>query len=117
MGLENEDAAVEKYVPYKNNKCNVFYCGFCVNPGLPFLGASPDRIIYDTNANQFILMEIKTLSKAMELNYKLKEAIEKKLAPFLHYKLINNNVEIRLNKNSSHYYQIIGQLAITGLKF
>ena len=54
FGKENEDVASQLYVQYQNSHgspgTKVFHCGLVINPHFPWLGASPDRLVYDHNA-------------------------------------------------------------------
>ena len=46
--------ASQLYIPWKNVHgspgTKVFNCGLVINPHFPWLGASPDRLVYDPNA-------------------------------------------------------------------
>ncbi|XP_031348053.1 uncharacterized protein LOC116174268 [Photinus pyralis] len=70
LGLANEERALEKYKISKNlvgeEISKVFDVGLVVNPGCPFLGATPDKLVQFTSGNN-VLIEIKTLTKAMKL--------------------------------------------------
>ena len=112
-GLINEDFACQKYLD-ENQYFKAYKCGFCRNVGFPCVGASPDRVVYDFNLGAYILLEIKTLSKAKELKLGIRDAILQKRCTFLH---INKEGKIQLKIKSNHYIQIQGQLAITGLEF
>lgn len=58
FGLENEPVAAKLYLEISGN--NVYLCGFVINPSIPYLGASPDRKIFDPNSTpQYGLLEIK----------------------------------------------------------
>ena len=54
FGKENEDVVSQLYVQYQNSHCSpgtkVFHCSLVINPHFPWLGASPDRLVYDPNA-------------------------------------------------------------------
>lgn len=57
-GLEHESEAAQSYV--NTRFVNVYRTGFVINPGCPFLGASPDFLVYDPTRNEvFGLLEIK----------------------------------------------------------
>lgn len=106
-GLENEASAINKYKDLQN--VEVFPIGLCVNPSVPFLGASPDGLVLDKTTGEHGLVEIKTLAKAMEEGLSLEEAINQKKAPFLKAG--------KLNHRHKYYNQIQGQLGVTGLKW
>ena len=58
-GLEHESEAAQSYVNTKF--VNVYRTRFVVNLGCPFLGASPDFLVYDPTCNEvFGLLEIKS---------------------------------------------------------
>ena len=54
FGKENEDVASQLYVQNQNSHgspgTKVFHGGFVINPHFPWLGASPGRLVYDSNA-------------------------------------------------------------------
>jgi hypothetical protein len=110
VGIENEDVVLQKYTIQKNGTVEIFKCGFVVNPGVPFIGASPDGIVYDKEQKVFGLIEIKTLAKAMEMGLGIRQAIEQKKATFL-------SRSLTLKKTHRYYMQVQGQLAVTGLKW
>lgn len=113
LGKNNEDAAVTKYLTINPNY-KAFPCGLCVNPGVPFLAASPDRVIFDSTSETYHLLEIKTLAKGgITEHLNIRDCINAGYADFL--KCINGVVSLK--ENHSHYYQIQGQLALTGLQY
>ncbi|KAM9458682.1 uncharacterized protein ACWYII_010642 [Salvelinus alpinus] len=59
-GLAMEPVAVQEYCTLKN--VNFFPCGFVVHPDAPWLGSSPDGIIFDPS----IILSTCTLSLAMD---------------------------------------------------
>lgn len=114
LGFDNEETATMKYLTVYPHY-TAFRCGLCVNPGIPFLCTSPDRLIYDTNSKTCHLLEIKTLAKGgLVEKLSIKECIKNGYADFLNSTNDNN---FYLKENHSHYYQIQGQLALTGLPF
>jgi hypothetical protein len=113
IGLDNEPAATSKYLQV-NTSYSCEECGIVVNPGIPCLGATPDRIVKDKSGQVIGLLEIKTLSKCKCENIPtITEAIEKGMANFLKH----TNGFICIKENSNQFYQIMGQLALTGLTF
>lgn len=112
LGLENEEFACAKYLSLpQNQKCSLFKTGLCINPGIPCLGASCDRIVQREDGEIGIL-EIKTLSKAKIHNYTMQEAIDYKCAPWID---VTTNNSFFVKPNCNHMYQVHGQMAITGL--
>lgn len=101
-GLELEPKAAEVYA---NNKgANCYPIGLVINPSCPHLATSPDRLIYDPNApedQKWGLLEIKC---PMKTSYKDCDYLRNRA----------NNNEFTLKKNHEYYYQITGQLGLTG---
>ena len=57
-GLAMEPVAVQEYCTLKN--VNFFPCGFVVHPDAPWLGSSPDGIIFDPSVRpHFGFLEVK----------------------------------------------------------
>lgn len=101
-GLDHENDAAVEYSTHK--LVNIRACGFVINPDAPFLGASPDRIVYDpSELNSFGLLEIKCPLKD---SYKESSFLKE-----------NGDGTYSLRQSHAYYTQIIGQLAITGLKW
>ena len=100
-GLPNEGSAAATYAESKG--VNVRRSGFVINPGCPHLGASPDYIVFDPNENDdpFGLMEAKCL-----------QCLSVRSAKCL--RLVNG--ELKLRKTHEYYYQIQGQLGLTGMQ-
>ena len=101
-GLEHEWDAAVKYSEVRG--CNAYRVGFVINPGFPFMGASPDFLIYDPQnvAEPFGLLEIKcpqctTIREAKYL------------------KVVNG--QLKLKKVHAYYHQVQGQMGITGLRW
>lgn len=103
FGLENEENAVHRYLKKKNSAVSVYHCGLCVNPGVPVLGATPDRVVQE--GHSFGLLEIKTLAASKDRGEHLEEAIA--VAPFL-----KNGT---LRQSHKYFYQVQGQMALSGL--
>lgn len=100
FGLENEPVAAKLYSELTGN--NIYLCGFIINPGIPYLEASPDRKVFDPNStSQFGLLEIK---------YPDKDYFQE--CPYL--KLTNDGTHT-LKRTHQYYYQVMGQMALTGL--
>ncbi|CAN7943520.1 unnamed protein product [Ixodes hexagonus] len=107
MGKDNEPHALARYKQARG--VTIYPVGLCVNPGISVLGASPDGLVWDPDVEQWGLVEVKTLAKAMEEGLTVKEAISKDMVPYLKDGVLKSN-----HKNN---LQIQGQLAITGLKW
>ena len=100
-GLAHEGEAAMIYADSK--AANVKRTGFVINPGCPYLGASPDYIVFDpTSVDAFGLLEIKCLQCSSTVETKC-------------LKIFNG--QLKLRKTHEYYYQIEGQLGVTGLKW
>ncbi|XP_072142134.1 uncharacterized protein [Dermacentor andersoni] len=104
-GLRNEDAAVQRYIEKRKVPVRIYCCGLCVNPGVPVLGATPDRVVEE--GREFGFLEIKTLSAAKERGDELENAVN--TASYL-----KNGV---LKPTHKYFYQVQGQMALTGLSW
>ena len=103
-GLESEPTAATAYATYKDSKVNLYPCGVVVSVTSPWLGASPDRKVYNPEMYPpFGLLEIKCpqVDSVLEAQYLTKD---------------DNNV-LKLKRTHPYYYQILTQLAVTGLQW
>ncbi|KAJ0061630.1 hypothetical protein NL108_005749, partial [Boleophthalmus pectinirostris] len=96
-GLELEADAIWEYCQIK--RLDYYKCGFVVHPDAPWLGASPDGIVFDPS-EQFGLVEIKCPN--------IKSYVD---APYL--KVIYGTLKLKLSH--AYYWQIQVQLLITGM--
>ena len=106
-GKLNQDTARKLFVQ-KHGKC-VHDCGFCVNPEFPFLGATPDGKVCDSG--ECGILEIKCPYPARDMTFE--EATQR----FPEFCLINAGDSFKLDRTHPYYYQIQGQLMITGTAF
>ncbi len=102
-GLEHENEAAKTYVDATGN--NVYLCGIVINPSAPYLACSPDRRFFDkleSGSEQFGLLEIKCpqATSFIEMPY-----------------LIQLNDKFHLKQTHMYYYQIQGQMGLTGAKW
>ncbi|CAI6374568.1 unnamed protein product [Macrosiphum euphorbiae] len=102
-GIENESLARTRFQDLTG--MTVKLCGLFTDNEYPYLAASPDGLIDDNT-----IVEIKCPYTARDIN-SAKEAIENKL---LQYCIVNKEGNIKLKKEHPYFYQIIGQLRITG---
>lgn len=118
-GREMEDTVANYYKIHKNrNECpgTEIYCsGLVVNPQYPWLGASPDRIVYDPTSNPCIGgLECKFISSAKGLSpmqvYHAKKQNKKSFCLELEGCL-------SLKTTHKYYYQIQGQCAIANFSW
>lgn len=103
-GSDNEDNALNDFM--KIVGITVKSCGLFVHRNYPFLAASPDGLIADDG-----IVEIKCPYKAR--NLLPEDAIEQKLIQFATF--VDGN--FRLKRSDKYYYQVQGQLFVTGRKF
>lgn len=108
VGLENEEGAIARYKEKKD--VDVFEVGLCVNPGIPMLGASPDGLVWDKHVKEYGLVEVKTASRAMEEGIRTLAEIKKR-------NMVKYLKDGCLDVNHNYYYQIVGQLGISGLQW
>ncbi|XP_063052546.1 uncharacterized protein LOC134447153 isoform X1 [Engraulis encrasicolus] len=100
-GLEREPQVLEHYAQVCN--VNVGRCGLVIHPQAPHLGASPDARVYDPNEIPcFGLAEVKcpAISNITQAG---------------HVKITNGKA--KLKRNHKYYWQVQGQLAVTGLSW
>ncbi|CAN7996268.1 unnamed protein product [Ixodes hexagonus] len=106
-GLQNEAAALKRYKA--KQKVKVFGVGLCVNPGLHMLGASPDGLVWDEDIQEYGLVEVKTVSRAIDARLTtFEEVMGRGFVEFI-------RADKSVDKKHKHYHQMTGQLAVTGL--
>ncbi|CAN7946809.1 unnamed protein product [Ixodes hexagonus] len=106
-GIEKEPVARQSFVDIealKHTDFNVAKSGLVVNPLWPYLGASPDGIVSCACCPQAVL-EIKC-------SYKYRH---------VHLSTVNDkdfylDEDMTLQEDHAHYFQIQGQMALTGLQ-
>src|SRR6056300_1384636 len=87
-----------------SNTVNVIPSGIVINPWCPWLAASPDRKVYNPNRDSpFGLLEIKcpVVESVSEVDYLQKI----------------DDQRYQLKENHNYFYQILMQLAVTGLEW
>ncbi|XP_063043972.1 uncharacterized protein LOC134438351 [Engraulis encrasicolus] len=100
-GSELEFDAAKEYV--KCNNVNYTPCGLVIHPQAPWLGASPDGLVYDPTATPCHgLVEIKCPNVKSYIDCK-----------YLHM----CNGTFTLKKSHAYFWQIQGQLLITGMEW
>ncbi|XP_020896110.2 uncharacterized protein LOC110235034 [Exaiptasia diaphana] len=112
-GRENEDVAVQVYRGLGDYKMvKIFPCGFYISPEDSFLGATPDRVVYDPLARHpWGILEVKC-----PYSVKKKTAIQaaKEVKTFM---CREENGLLFLKESDPYYYQVQGQMGITGAKW
>lgn len=100
-GLEMEADAIWEYCQMK--RVNHYPCGFVIHPDAPWLGASPDGLIFDPSEPcQFGLIEIKCPN--------VKSYVD---CPYLKMSL----GKLELKQTHAYYSQVQGQMLITGINW
>lgn len=98
-GLNMEAAALKDYATMKN--VNLTQCGLVIHPEAPWLGATPDGLVYDPlERPAFGLVEIKcpNAQSFVDCGY-----------------LTVQQGQHKLKESHSYYWQVQGQLLITGM--
>ena len=109
-GVSNEKIARQMYI--KQSTAHVHTCGLVVNPEFPFLGASPDGIVCDGGATGIV--EIKCPYSIRDLK------IPAAVASAEHRHLVcleKQGAIIQLKRDHILWYQVQGQLLVTGAPF
>ena len=113
-GRVNESHAVQLYVDKMQTDGRhvaVQECGLCLHQEYRFLGASPDRVVYDNSTvDSFGLLEVKCPYKPYTLNKTIQEVCDDALSCCA---LVDG--QPCLKKTHAYYYQVQGQMTITGL--
>lgn len=104
-GQQNESNALLYFEQVTGKK--VQKCGLVIHKDYPFLAASPDGVIHEENA----LVEIKCPYKARDST--IEQAFENKEILFATY----IGGKLNLKKEDKYYYQVQGQLHVTGKNY
>ena len=115
-GNINESKALEQYQQHKKDSGHDVSCarsGFVVSEDHPFLGASPDAVVYDASQpNPFGLVEIKCPYTSRNLTPL--QAAESKVF-FCSPEVDPSGAKVlKLKKTHNYYCQVVGQTMITG---
>ncbi|XP_064625475.1 uncharacterized protein LOC135486546 [Lineus longissimus] len=108
-GRENEAKAIEVYHKYMTKagyRIKILENGIVVNPSFPWLGASPDGKILDSNAG-FGLLEVKCPA-----SFKDVDPLEACASKNFYCELVEGKP--RLKRKHSYFYQVQGQMGICG---
>ncbi|XP_034007127.1 uncharacterized protein LOC117499009 [Trematomus bernacchii] len=100
-GLALEPVAIQEYCRIKNT--NYWPCGFVIHPDAPWLGSSPDGLVFDpTESPPFGLVEIKCPNAKSYVDCS--------------YLKIQSGT-LKLKQSHSYYWQVQGQLLLTGMEW
>ena len=114
-GIEYECKALEQYQNYlkhSGHPVKTFSSGFVVNPAYTFLGCSPDaKVIDETEENAYGIVEIKCPYKHRNVTPETACAGDSQF----HLKMKDDFPVLKTNHK--YYYQVQGQMGITGAKW
>ena len=118
-GRGNEDKVADMYVKKMHEEGNtglrVAEVGLCVNPSIPHLGASLDRVVfYPMSNDKFGGVEIKTNPKARSMGLSIAQTVSHPSFKANHI-LVSKDGQMMLNTDHSYYYQLQGQLGLSVL--
>ncbi len=103
-GIVSEPVAAARYSEARNNEINLYPSGIVISPTSPWIAASPDRKVYDPTRNPpFGLLEVKCVSAPSVVGA---DCLKK-----------SANNELSLKRRHNYYYQVLTQLAVTGLEW
>ncbi|KAH7982638.1 hypothetical protein HPB52_006218 [Rhipicephalus sanguineus] len=111
-GISNEPIAAKRYEEVLQNMghdVTVAHCGLLVNPAFPWLGASPDRLVYDPAEGSYGVLEIKC-------PYSLREKKGEELATATFCSELTDSGP-RLKREDYYYAQLVGQMGVSGLSW
>ena len=115
-GRQHEAVAVEQYCLSKRRAgtpVQVQECGLLLHTSLPFLGASPDRIVYDASVSPaFGLLEVKCPYTVFRDGLSMEEAAREP-----GFCLASVDGGLKLRSNHAYYTQVQGQLGISGAEW
>ena len=99
LGMQLEPSTAETYS--RTFGRNTYEVGFVINPTAFHLGCTPDRRVYDPEAEEgYGLLEIKCPAATYVAECK--------------YLLTSQSKERQLSKSHQYYYQVMGQMGLTG---
>ncbi|XP_077535035.1 uncharacterized protein LOC144146942 isoform X1 [Haemaphysalis longicornis] len=113
-GRRNEAAATHRYTNVLRklgHDVTVEHCGLFVDPASPWLGATPDRLVFDPEEGTFGVLEVKC-------PYSLTGSDPKTVPDNENfYMQFTNGSEPRLLRDHEYYQQVVGQMALTGCQW
>ena len=117
-GRRFEKSAASAYIEKKKADGQVVHlrdCGLVLHPHFQFLGASPDRVVFDTSVvdDQLGLLELKCPFNA----FRDQKTIQQACNDYPGFCCRVAGDAIHLKRNHNYYFQVQGQLAISGLKW
>ncbi|KAJ8315886.1 hypothetical protein KUTeg_006562 [Tegillarca granosa] len=116
FGREHEGDAADAlmqhvYEEYGDRNIVLYHSGLVINPLMPFLAASPDRILYIEGEGYFVV-ELKSSLKSENL-----KQCPTELADASNYYLtVDEEDTVILDREHNYYFQVLGQMAVCNLK-
>lgn len=107
-GIKNESCAADRYLAVMHSMghhASSRHCGL-VNPSCPWLGASPDRLVFDPEEGSYGVVEIKC-------PYKLKDSDASTAAQETFRLMLEDGIP-HLKRDDVYFFQVLGQMAFTG---
>ena len=123
-GRDNEDAVANYFVKYQERHghpgVKVFPCGLVINPKFSWLGASPDRIVFDPTSDPPIgILEVKCIEsgKGKTPLETFKDKREPENGKKKSFCLMKHKDKLQLDRKHNYYHQVQGQCGVTGSKW
>lgn len=114
-GKQKESVALQKYVEQQQDTHKDLYIsksGFIISEDHPFLGASPDAVVYDPTDNEpFGLAEVKCPYSCRNL-LPSEACLRPNFCSIIVHD-VNSQPKVQLKRSHSYYSQVQGQLAIS----
>lgn len=112
-GRRKEADAVSRYIAVLQklgHDVSVRHCGIFVDPSCPWLGATPDRLVFDPEEGTYGVLEVKC-------PYSMKDLDSSDVPSFDFYINFLGNGEPQLLRDHEYYHQILGQMALTSCQW
>ncbi|KAH8018835.1 hypothetical protein HPB51_012789 [Rhipicephalus microplus] len=109
-GIRNENMAKDRYIAVMNSyghNVSVQHCGLVVDPVCPWLGATPDGLVYDPEELSYGVLEVKC-------PHSLKDSEPEEAKKRKFSLVFGENGEPQLDRDHEYYAQVLGQMALTG---
>lgn len=117
MGLNEEENAKQAYINYQKEHngaiVSIRDVGLCVPNWNRSIGSSPDGIVNVSGQLIPHILEIKCIYDKEPLPRTIEQVAKDRGSSF--YCKVDSNGEFHLKKNHAYYYQVLGEMAVTGL--
>ena len=122
-GQQNENAAINSYVEFQENRghqLSIHRCGLFINPAIPWLAATPDALVTFSQNNECLDLQDEGLQNEGCLEVKCpylcsKKSIFEVALECQSFCLQNNDGNLLLKRSHQYFYQVQAQLYVTGL--